>query len=108
VDVGHRQVWWCDFPDQKVRPVVVLTRDWIAPSLSRLLVAPVTSTVRHIPTEVLLGEREGVRFGSVANLDNAQLIESELLIERCGVIATERWPEFCEAMQRVMGRSRSN
>jgi mRNA interferase MazF len=102
-ELGHGQVWWCDFPDEKIRPVVVLTRDWIAPALRSVLVAPVTRTVRDIPTEVKLGKAEGVTAGSVANLDNAQLVNVELLLECCGVVSAQRWPEFCEAMHRVMG-----
>jgi mRNA interferase MazF len=105
-EIGHGQVWWCDFPDEKLRPVVVLTRGWIAPLLRSVLVAPITSTVREIPTEVVVGPAEGVRSGSVANLDNVQLVDVGFLIERCGFITAERWPAFCEAMHRVMGCAR--
>lgn len=98
--VGHGQVWWADL--DKIRPVVVLTRARIAPLLSRVLVAPVTTTVRGIPTEVTLGKREGVTPGSVANLDNVRLVPVERLVARAGIIDPQRWPEFCDAMHRVM------
>ena len=68
IEVGHGQVWWADLTGDKVRPVVVLTRSWIAPRLSRVLVAPVTSREREIPSEVRLGSDDGVMDGSVANL----------------------------------------
>lgn len=100
--VGHGQVWWADIPGDKVRPVVVLTRATIAPLLSRVLVAPVTTAARGLRTEVGLGSGEGVRAGSVANLDNAQLLELADLLQRIGEIPPWRWVEFCRAMARVM------
>jgi mRNA interferase MazF len=98
--VGHAQVWWADL--EKVRPVVILTRSRIAPRLSRVLVAPVTTTVRNISTEVPLGQREGVQAGSVANLDNAHVLPVDRLLSRAGWIPAERWVEFCQAMAKVM------
>lgn len=99
--LGHGQVWWADL--DKIRPVVVLTRTRIASRLRRVIVAPVTTTVRGIPTEVPLGSDEGVAPGSVANLDNVQLLPVERLVVLAGTVAAERWHEFCAAMQRTMG-----
>ncbi|MGH9127594.1 MAG: type II toxin-antitoxin system PemK/MazF family toxin [Acidimicrobiales bacterium] len=98
--LGHRQVWWADL--DKVRPVVVLTRSRVAPRLGRVLVAPVTTTVRGLATEVALGAPEGVSDGSVANLDNIQLVPVAVLLRRAGVIEKHRWPEFCTAMAKVI------
>jgi len=97
--LGHGQVWWADL--DKVRPVVVLTRARVAPLLTRVVVAPVTTTVRNLATEVALGEAEGLA-GSVASLDNVQLVPVDRLLRRAGTIATSRWPEFCAAMHAVM------
>jgi mRNA interferase MazF len=99
-DLGHGQVWWADL--DKIRPVVVITRARVAPLLHRVLVAPVTSTVRGIVTEVAVGSDEGVQAGSVANLDNIQLIPVELLLRLAGRVPTARWPEFCSAMASMM------
>ena len=52
----------------KRRPVIVLTRDPLGRSLHSVLVAPVTSTVRGVSTEVPVGPADGVRIASVANL----------------------------------------
>ena len=98
--IGHGQVWWADL--DKVRPVVLLTRSRIAPHMHRVLIAPVTTTVRGIPTEVALGKAEGVKTGSVANLDNVHLLPVEHLVALAGTIGSARWPEFCEAMRKVM------
>ncbi len=99
--LGHGQVWWADL--DKVRPVVVLTRARAAPHLSRVLVAPVTTTARGIPTEVPLGKQEGVKPGSVASLDNAHLVKVEELVALAGLVDVQRWDEFCVAMRKVMG-----
>jgi len=97
--LGHGQVWWADL--DKVRPVVVLTRERVAPRLTRVVVAPVTTTVRGLATEVPLGEAEGLAE-SVANLDNAQLLAVGRLLRRAGTVAPSRWPEFCTAMHALM------
>ncbi|MGH9302977.1 MAG: type II toxin-antitoxin system PemK/MazF family toxin [Acidimicrobiales bacterium] len=93
-------MWWADL--DKIRPVVVLTRCRVAPRLSRVLVAPVTTTVRNIATEVALGETEGVHSGSVANLDNILLVPVERLLRQAGSVAESRWGEFCEAIAAMM------
>lgn len=104
---AHGQVWWADLPGGKVRPVMILTRGSVALRLRRVLVAPVTTTVRGIRTEVPLGRPEGVREGSVANLDNSQLLGVERLLARAGSLAADRWPQVCAAMSHVLGcRSR--
>jgi mRNA interferase MazF len=90
--LGHGQVWWADLDDDKIRPVVVLTRAVVAPRLRRVVVAPITSTVRGIATEVPVGADEGVRAGSVANLDNVQLLAVDRLLRQVGTVATGRWP----------------
>lgn len=82
--------------------MVVLTRRRVAPLLRRVLVAPVTTTVRGLATEVTLGRPEGVRDGCVANLDNAQLVPVACLLSPAGRVHPDRWPEFCTAMAKMM------
>jgi mRNA interferase MazF len=98
--LGHGQVWWADL--DKVRPVIVLTRRRVASQLARVLVAPITTTVRGLATEVPLGAAEGVQDNSVASLDNVQLVPTECLLRRAGRVDPARWPEFCTAMAKVM------
>lgn len=62
-----------DKPD-KSRPVVVLTRDAIIPHLGEVTVAPVTSTVRDIPSEVLLDTADGMPNGCAVNCDHIQTV----------------------------------
>lgn len=71
------EVRWCTFryPDKK-RPVLILTRDTALAVLSSITVAPVTKTVRHIPTEVLLTpENDDIPMVSAVNLDNIQTVQ---------------------------------
>ncbi|HEY6987179.1 MAG TPA: type II toxin-antitoxin system PemK/MazF family toxin [Bryobacteraceae bacterium] len=56
-------------PDKK-RPVVVLTRDSVIPYLSTVTVAPVTSTIRGVPSEVVLNEEDGMKAPCAVNLHN--------------------------------------
>lgn len=98
--VGHGQVWWADL--DKIRPVLILTRGRIASRLSRVVVAPVTTVSRDIPTEVNLGPAEGLSEGSVANFDNIQLLEVDRLLGLAGKVSSQRWPEFCAAMSKMM------
>lgn len=100
IGLGHGQVWWAEL--DKVRPVVILTRGRVASRLFRVLVAPVTTTVRGIATEVALGEAEGVREGSVANLDNVHLLPVDRFLQQAGAVEERRWPEFCRSMAAVM------
>lgn len=102
-DFGHGDIWWADLADEKIRPVVVLTRRRIAARLSSVVVAPITSTVRDIATEVPVGAAEGVQDGSVANVDNIQLLSTGRLLHRAGRIGPDRWPEFCRAVATMMG-----
>lgn len=98
--LGHGQIWWADL--DRVRPVVVLTRARVAPRLHRVLIAPITTTVRGLATEVAIGEPEGVRNGSVASLDNIQLVPVDRLLRRAGRVTPGRWHEFCAAVHAVM------
>lgn len=71
------EVRWCTFryPDKK-RPVLILTRDTALAVLSSITVAPITKTVRHIPTEVLLTpENDDILMISAVNLDNIQTVQ---------------------------------
>ncbi|MDQ3470421.1 MAG: type II toxin-antitoxin system PemK/MazF family toxin [Actinomycetota bacterium] len=69
---AHGDVWWAEASDLGRRPMLVVTRDVGIPVLSRLLVAPVTRTIRSIPTEVRLGADEGLPTECVASFDNLQ------------------------------------
>ena len=92
-------VWLADVPGDKVRPVVVMTRSGIVPYLHSVVVAPVTTTIRGIPTEVPLSAEEGLLRESVANLDNLQLLARSRLRRHIGVLSGAKLEEACRALR---------
>jgi mRNA interferase MazF len=93
------EVWWGEAPDRKGRPYLVLTRDEAIPVLRTLLVAPVTRTVRGIPTEVPLGAEEGLPAEGVAAMDAVLTFPRSLLVRRMGALAPDRREEPCQALR---------
>jgi mRNA interferase MazF len=93
------ELWWCDPPEIGRRPVVVLSRDAAIPRLRRALVAPCTTTIRGLPSEVVLepGDDLVVRRTAV-NLDSVESVSVGLLIERIGVLSDARMREICAAL----------
>ncbi len=90
------EVWLADL--DKARPVIVLTRDPMGQLLNAVIVAPVTSTVRGISTEVPVGSEDGVRHPSVANLDNVQLVARERFRRRVGRARPATIAALCSAL----------
>ena len=90
-------VWFADVPGDKRRPVVVLTRSSILPRLTTILVAPVTTRVREIPTEVPLGSSHGLPRRCVANFDNILPLPKEKLVEHVGRLGAMEMRRACAA-----------
>lgn len=90
-------VWWGESPDAKGRPYLVVTRDQAIDVLRTVLVAPVTRTVRSIPTEVALGPAEGLQVECVATVDNSLAFPKSMLVRRMGALSGERREELCAA-----------
>jgi mRNA interferase MazF len=76
----------------------VVTRNEAIPVLTGILVAPVTRTVRKIPTEVPLGEPEGLPAECAASFDNLQRIRRTALVERIGHLGLRR-EEICNSLR---------
>ena len=96
VRVGRSEIWLADL--DKVRPVVVLTRDPLGSILNAVIVAPVTSTVRGVSTEVQVGAEDGLRRPSVASLDNVQLIARDRFRRRIGRARPVTMEAICAAL----------
>jgi mRNA interferase MazF len=81
------------------RPVVVLSRDAAIPRLRRALVAPCTTTIRGLASEVLLDpESDPVPRRSAVNLDSVESVAISLLVARIGRLADVRMHEICQAL----------
>lgn len=92
------EIWWGERPNRKARPYLVLTRDRAIPVLVRVLAAPVSSTVRGIPTEVPLGRAEGLPIECAASMDNVATIRKAHLVRQMGKLDRSRWTDVCEAL----------
>lgn len=93
------EVWWCELPDAGRRPVVVLTRDAAIPRLRRALVAPCTTTLRDLPSEVALEPgTDPVPLACAANLDTVESVATGTLVERLGRLSDARMREVCDAL----------
>jgi mRNA interferase MazF len=91
------EVWWAEAEDKR-RPVLLVTRNEALPVLSRFIVAPVTRTIRAIPTEVALGVDEGLPVDCAASFDNLQPINRHSLTQRIGSLPPARRHEVCAAL----------
>ncbi len=89
-------VWLAEL--DKIRPVVVMTRDPMGRLLTAVLVAPVTSTVRGVSTEVPVDAQDGIRRTSVANVDNLQLVARDRLVRRVGRARPSTMSSLCAAL----------
>ncbi len=93
------EVWWCEMAEIGRRPVVIISRDAAIPRLRRALVAPCTTTIRNIPSEVLLEPGEDpVPRRSAVNLDSVESVSTAILVERLGRLADARMREVCAAL----------
>lgn len=90
-------VWLADVPGDKRRPVVILTRNSVLPRLTTILVAPVTTRVRQIPTEVALGPSHGLSRACVANFDNVAPLPKRVLVRKVGVLGGDELVAACRA-----------
>lgn len=98
------EVWLYDFkPPDKRRPVVVLTRESVLPLLRTAMVAPVTSTIRGLPSEVPVGVAEGLKGDSVVNLDWVQTVEQPRLKHYLGSLDDSRMAQVCRALAVATG-----
>ena len=97
------EVWLADIAGDKVRPVVVMTRTAVIRHLHSVVAAPVTSTVRSMPSEVPVGLAEGLLHDSVANFDNIQLVPRRWLIRRIGSLGDAKLGAACGALAHATG-----
>lgn len=93
------EVWWCELAEIGRRPVIVLSRDAVIPRHRCALVAPCTTTVRGLVSEVGLEPGDDpVPRRSVVNLDSVQSVSVAVLVERIGRLADIRMRQICAAL----------
>lgn len=92
------EIWWAEAEDKR-RPVLIVSRSEAVAVLRWLVVAPVTTSVRGIPTEVQLDSDDGLREPCAASMDNVQPIRTTYLTERVGALGPDRMMDLCRALR---------
>ena len=94
------ELWWCELAEVGRRPVVVLSRDAAIPRLRRALVAPCTTTIRSLASEVVLEPGEDpIPRRSAVNLDSVESVSVAVLTTRLGRLADSRMRDVCAALE---------
>jgi mRNA interferase MazF len=105
--VRRGEVRWYKFsPPDKKRPVVILTRDAILEYLGDVTVAPVTSTIRDIPSEVRLYKEDGMIQDCAINCDHIQTVSKNRLGALITTLSTDKMREVSKAIAFALGLGR--
>jgi mRNA interferase MazF len=105
IDRGEIRLVRFPSPD-KSRPVLVLTRASAIPYLSRVTVAPITSAIRDVPSEVRVGPDDGLKQASAVNLHNVLTIPKDSVGRRVAQLGDEKMQEVCRALGFALGCER--
>ena len=93
-------------PPDKQRPVLILTRDSAIGYLSTVTVAPITSTIRGVPSEVVLDIEDGMKTRCAVNLVNTLTVSQDRLLRRVARLSDMRMQEVCQALGFALGCDR--
>lgn len=99
---GEVRLYRFDRPD-KQRPVLVLTRASAIRYLSRVTVAPITSSIRDVPSEVVLDVEDGMKQRCAVNLHNVVTVGQRSVGRRLAQLSDERMREVCTAIDFALG-----
>jgi mRNA interferase MazF len=99
---GDVRLYQFAVPDKK-RPALVLTRDSAIGYLSTVTVAPVTSMIRGVPSEVVLDEEDGMKSRCAVNLHNAVTVSQQRLGRRLAQLGSARMNQVCAALRFSLG-----
>src|SRR5580704_8762322 len=83
----------------KARPVLILTRELVRPHLTTVTIAPITTTIRGLSTEVLLDAANGLAGPSVVSCDNVTTIPTAALGAQIGVLLDSQEPALSNAIR---------
>lgn len=93
------EIWWCELAEIGRRPVLVLSRDAAIPRRRRAIVAPCTTTIRGLPSEVVLEPQDDpIPLRSAISLDSVENVAAGALVERIGRLADVRMRDVCAAL----------
>jgi mRNA interferase MazF len=98
-DPRRGEVWWGEIENVGRRPFLVMTRSAAIPVLNSVLAAPVTRTIRNIPTELMLGPDDGMPTECAATFDNLRVVPKSYLVDRLCSLEPARLIEACRAIR---------
>ena len=94
------EVWWCEIAEIGRRPVVMLSRNAAIPRLRRALVAPCTTTIRGLASEVILEPNsDPIPSRSAVNLESVESVSVAVLVNRLGRLGDTRMRSICAALE---------
>lgn len=96
--VAQAELWLMETPNHKRRPVLVVSRDEVIPAVNNVVVAPVTSSIREIPTCIPVGPEQGIDHASVASFDNLAAVPKSVLTVRLGSLGPGGRQRICGAL----------
>ena len=99
--VAQAELWLMETPNRKRRPVLIVSRDEVIPVVNNVIVAPVTSTIRNIPTCIPVGSEEGIDHESVATFDSLASVPKSVLTTRLGELGLSGRRQICEALDAI-------
>ena len=102
IERGEIRLYRFEAPD-KTRPILILTRGSAIDYLSRLTIAPITSTIRGVPSEVTLGPEDGMKQPCAVNLHNVITVGKDGIGRRVAELGPARMHEVCRALAFALG-----
>jgi len=102
VERGEVRLYLFPQPDKR-RPVLVLTRSSALKYLGTATVAPITKTIRGVPSEVVLGIEDAMKEACAVNLHNAVTVDQRRLGKRLAQLSGRRMAEVCAALYFALG-----
>jgi len=102
--VKRGDIWMYTFakPDKR-RPVLVISRQSVIPLLRTVMVAPITSAIHGVPSEVHVGIGHGLKHESAVNLDHVQTVDQSRLKSFVGHVEDDLMDEVCQALAVATG-----
>ncbi|MBI3796055.1 MAG: type II toxin-antitoxin system PemK/MazF family toxin [Deltaproteobacteria bacterium] len=103
-EVNRGEIWQFSFPSpNRRRPVLILTRQEVIGHLHSVTVAPITTTIRGIPSEVVIGPESGLKMTSAINVDNLATVPKDGLRSFVGTVAPEVFTALRAALLFALG-----
>ena len=96
--VAQAEIWLMETPNEKRRPVLIVSRDEAIPVLNNIVVAPGTSAIRDIPTCIRIGPSEGLDHDSVAAFDSLAAVPKSVLTTGLGQLGVGGRQKICDAL----------